>query len=204
MDAAGPPLTPVPDNATDCGLPAAPSVTEIAAARAPVALGVNTAVMVQFEPAATKTPQLFVCEKSPAFAPVIAMLETGKSPLPVLNRVTPPGALLAPKPVLANVIVEMLKVTIGAVPVPLSVAVCGLPDALSITETAAVRVPEASGVNVILIVQLVAAASEVPQLLLCAKSSPFVPVTIMEVMLNAALPVLFNVSGLAPLVVPTA
>ena len=50
-------------------------------------------------------------------------------------------------------------------PDPVRLAVCGLPVALSVTETVAVRVPVAVGLNVTLIVQLPAAATELPQLL---------------------------------------
>src|SRR5205809_845665 len=50
-------------------------------------------------------------------------------------------------------------------PDPVRLAVCGLPVALSVTETVAVRVPVVVVFNVPLIVQLPAAATELPQLL---------------------------------------
>ena len=53
----------------------------------------------------------------------------------------------------------------GDAPVPESVAVCGLPAALSAIETEALRDPEAVGVNVILIEQLAPAARLIPQVL---------------------------------------
>ena len=49
---------------------------------------------------------------------------------------------------------------------PVRLAVCGLPLALSVTLNVAVRVPVVVGVNVTLIVQLDAAATLDPQLLL--------------------------------------
>jgi hypothetical protein len=55
-----------------------------------------------------------------------------------------------------------------AVPVPVRLAVCGLPAALSVTVIVPVRVPAAVGVNVTLIVQFALAAREVPQVLVCA------------------------------------
>jgi hypothetical protein len=55
-------VTPVPDNATLCGLPAASLATETAPGRLPATLGENVTLMVQFAPAATLAPQLFVCE----------------------------------------------------------------------------------------------------------------------------------------------
>jgi hypothetical protein len=100
--------------------------------------------------------------------------------------------------------VEALKLTAGAVPVPVSATVCGLPVALSDTEMLACRVPEAVGVKVTLMVQLVAAASELPQVLVCAKSPLFVPVMLMLLRVKAALPELLSVTVLAALVVPTA
>jgi hypothetical protein len=165
IDAAAPPVVPVPLSATVCGLPLALSLTETDAVRAPATVGVKTALMVQLPPAATDEPQVLVCEKSPGSAPVIVMLEIDSVALPVLNNVMPLGALLTPTASLGNVTLEVLKLTVAAVPVPESDAVCGLPVALSLTETEACRVPEAAGVNVTLIVQLVAAARELPQLL---------------------------------------
>lgn len=49
---------------------------------------------------------------------------------------------------MANVSVLLLRPTAEAVPVPLTVNVCGLPTALSETDTVAVRFPVAVGVNV--------------------------------------------------------
>jgi hypothetical protein len=54
------------------------------------------------------------------------------------------------------------------VPVPESVTVCGLLPALSETVIAPVLSPATVGVNVTLIVQLAPAATELPQLLVCA------------------------------------
>jgi hypothetical protein len=60
------------------------------------------------------------------------------------------------------------------------------------------------GANVTLIVQLVATASELPQVLIWAKSPGFVPVMPMLLMVNKDVPVLLSVTGMAELVVPTA
>ncbi len=64
-------------------------------------------------------------------------------------------------------------------PVPERLTVCGLPLALSVMLTEAVRVPVAEGVKVTLIVQLAPAATELPHVLVCAKSPALVPVTAM-------------------------
>src|SRR5215831_10088842 len=90
------------------------------------------------------------------------------------------------------------------VPVPVKPTVCGLPLALSLIVRVPVRVPIAEGVNVMLIAQEAPAATDVPQLFVCAKSLAFVPVMAMLVMFSVALPVLLNVTACAaPLVVPT-
>jgi len=85
------------------------------------------------------------------------------------------------------------RLTAGAVPVPVRLAVWGLPLALSVRVMAALRVPVAAGVKVTLIVQLVPAATLDPQLLVCAKSPGLVPVSAMLEMLKAEFPVLFRV-----------
>jgi hypothetical protein len=69
--------------------------------------------------------------------------------------------------------------------------------------SAAVRVPEAEGVKVTLIVQLAPAATELPHALVCAKSPALVPVTAMLVMFKVALPVLRRVTVRAVLVILT-
>jgi hypothetical protein len=102
-----------------------------------------------------------------------------------------------------------LKLTAGAgalVPLPLRATVCGLPEALSVIDTLALRVPVAVGVKVTLIVQFDPAASVLDPLghvLVCAKSPLLVPVKPMLLMVKAALPLLVNVTVWAALVVLT-
>ena len=72
--------------------------------------------------------------------------------------------------------------------------VCGLPAALSVMLTEAMRVPGPEGVNVTLAVQVAPAASELPHVLVRVKSPALAPVTRMLVMLKAALPVLVAVT----------
>ncbi len=87
----------------------------------------------------------------------------------------------------------------GAMPLPVNGMLCGLFAALSVKVKVPERVPRVEGVNVTLIVQLARAASEVPQLLVGAKS----PVaTILEIA-TAPSPVLVNVAVWGALVVPT-
>jgi hypothetical protein len=92
---------------------------------------------------------------------------------------------------------------VALAPVPLSEALSGLSGALSVIVSVPARVPVAAGVNVKLIVQDAPTATDVPQLFVCAKSPAFVPVMAILVMLNAAFPVLLNVTACAALVVPT-
>jgi hypothetical protein len=96
---------------------------------------------------------------------------------------------------------------VAVAPVPDKLIVCGLPEALSVMPTDAVRVPLAVGVKVTLIAQLLPAATlplvghvvaEVK-----AKSPGFVPLSAMPVILRAALPVLESVTACAVLAVPT-
>lgn len=73
------------------------------------------------------------------------------------------------------------------------------PMASSTIESAPVRVPDAVGVNVTLMVQLAATARLAGQLLLCVKS----PLAENEEILSESVPVLVRVTDCAPLAVPT-
>jgi len=86
------------------------------------------------------------------------------------------------------------SVATGGVPVPLSVVVCGEPAALSATEMEAVKLAADAGVKVTEIVQLAAAASIAPQVVVSAKSAGFAPFRVMPVMVSAALPVFDSVT----------
>ena len=130
-----------------------------------------------------------------------------RAALPEFESVTVCAALVDVTAWLANVsdAGETLAPGVAAVvPVPARVTACGLPAALSVMVTAADRAPVAVGLNVTLIVQLpLFAATELPQVFVCAKSPLFVPVTPMLDMFNTAFPVLVNVTDCDPLVVFT-
>jgi hypothetical protein len=79
-------------------------------------------------------------------------------------------------------------------PVPERAADCGLPLALSVMVSDAVRVPEAAGVNIITIVQLPPATTEELQVLFSVKSVGSVPVNVMLEMFSAVLPELLKVT----------
>ena len=104
-----------------------------------------------------------------------------------------------------NVSVDGVRVTTGAdatVPVPVSVTLCGEPVALSARLTAAEKLPVEAGENTTEIMQLLPAASVVPQLLVCENTVALVPVIAMLVRLRVALLVLVNVTLCAALDVP--
>jgi hypothetical protein len=86
------------------------------------------------------------------------------------------------------------RLAAGAVPAPERATVWGLPLALSVILSEAARLPLAVGVKVTLIVQLAAAATELPQVLVWAKSLALAPVIARLVMLKAAVPVLLKVT----------
>ena len=92
------------------------------------------------------------------------------------------------------------RVTAGAIPVPLSVIVCGDPLALSLITKDALRAPLAPGVKVRLRVQLelgdsvVVLVAQVPAELVTAKSTAFVPLRATLLTVNGAVPLLVIVN----------
>src|SRR5579863_2873146 len=115
------------------------------------------------------------------------MLVIDSAALPLFVRVITCAALGLFKGWLLNTRLTGDSATAGALepPVPVKLALCGLPLALSATETAPVRTPAAVGLKVTVIVQLAPAAIELPQLLVCAKS----PLAVTPVRLSDAPPV---------------
>jgi hypothetical protein len=118
--------------------------------------------------------------------------------LPVLVTVIFWAELVVPTVWLAKVRLVGFKVITAPVPVPVNETVCGLPGALSATESVPVRVPVAVGVNVTEILQFEPAASVVEQVFVCAKS----PVREIPMPVNVDVPSLYSVTICAALVVP--
>jgi hypothetical protein len=117
---------PVPLRLTDCGDPAALSVTVNDAVSAPVFVGLNLTEIVQLAPAATVAPQVVVSEKEDAFVPLILMPPDliSKVALPVFLSVTTLAAVVVPTFVVANFREVGVSETTGApVPVPLRATV---------------------------------------------------------------------------------
>jgi len=113
------------------------------------------------------------------------------------------GPLVVPTAWLENVSFDVESDTDGRTAVPVRVTVCGLLPALSVTMSAAVRVPEALGLKITLMVQVEPAATDV-QVLFCEKSAAFVPeiATPVTVML-VTFPLLVMVTLCEPLLVST-
>jgi hypothetical protein len=103
--------------------------------------------------------------KSVVSAPVIVMLVMVKVAVPVLLRVIAVPAVVVPSATTPKGIDVGDSVATGPVPVPVKGADWGLPEALSVMVTAALRAPVAVGLNVTLMVQLAPAATLVPQVL---------------------------------------
>src|SRR5580698_11344244 len=104
--------------------------------------------------------QVFVCEKSDGTVPVIVMLVKLSAAAPVFFTVTV-CLLVLFKATPGNARLGGVRVTTGnapALPVPVRFTECGLPVALSVAVTVAVRVPVAIGENVTAILQLNPAA----------------------------------------------
>lgn len=146
---------------TVCGLPAALSLTLSAAVRVPLAVGLNVTLMLQLAPAPKELPQLWVCAKSPTLVPVIAIPLIVKVLVPTLVSVTVIAGLVVPMATVPKF--RLVGKSFAVVAIPASNTCCGLPAALSVTLSAAVRVPLAEGLKVTLTVQVAPAANELPQ-----------------------------------------
>lgn len=87
---------------------------------------------------------------------------------------------------------------------PLRAEICGELDALSATESVAVKLAADAGVKVTEMVQFALAASVLPQVVVAAsKSLGFVPVILMAMPVSEAVPVLKSVALIAVAVEPT-
>src|SRR5258708_19057470 len=89
-----------------------------------------------------------------------------------------------------------------SVPVPLREPVCGLPGALSATDSVPLRFPICVGLKVTLTVQLAPAANELPQVWVCAKSPASVPVIAIPQIVKLIVPTFVSVTVFAGLDVP--
>src|SRR2546429_64479 len=121
-----------------CGLPPALSVSDSVPVRAPEAVGVKVTLMVQVPPAAKVAglvgqalAPVLVAAKSPEGANELIV----KAAAPVFVSVTVIGALVVASSWLPKSRLVGANPTPGAVPFPLSVMICGLPPALSVSDS---------------------------------------------------------------------
>src|SRR5438034_535273 len=156
-----PGAVPFPLRENICGLPPASSASDSVPVRAPEAVGVKVTLMVQVPPAAKVAglvgqalAPVLVAAKSPEAANELIV----KAAAPVFVSVTVIDALVVASSWLPKSRLVGANPTPGAVPFPLSVMICGLPPALSVSDSVPVRAPEAVGVKVTLMVQFAPAA----------------------------------------------
>jgi len=204
-------VTPVPLNATICGLPVALSAMFNVAVNVPFAPGVNNTLIVQLAPAASVPVGLHIVPevgsgvpKFSAFAPLIVKPAKVTLAVLVFVTVTLSGALVVPTVCDPNVKLLGVTVTVAAalVPVPVSVTVCGLPVALSVNVIVPVRVPVTVGLNVI---ENTHGSASTAMLGHCASVAPAKsPLVVILVNVNGFPPVFDTVTICAGLVVPTA
>jgi len=141
--------TPAPDIVSKCGLPVALSTNCKVADRAPVAEGVNVTLIVALPPGATVIGSgLALYAKSPGKAPMMVMLEIMRLLVPELPTTTGVAVLGVFRLWLPKFKLAGVSVMTGApVPVPVNDTICGLPVALSVTVSVAVRRPTPAGLK---------------------------------------------------------
>lgn len=199
-----PACVPAPVKVTVCGELGALSVSTRDAARAPVAVALKSTFTVQESPGSSEAPQLFVCGKSPGFAPEIAMLVKVTVAPPRFDTVTGCEAVGCPNTALPKAKDEGETVKSVERPVPVKGMVWGLAGASSVKDKFALREPAAAGVKVSLTVQVAEGARVAAQVFAeITKSEAFVPVTVIEDMFRAALPVFISVTVMGADVVLT-
>jgi hypothetical protein len=128
---------PVPERLTVCGLLLALSLTFMVAVRVPIAPGVKVTEILHQDFSARSPPQVFVCVKSLGSAPVNVMLLIVNAVGRLLASMTMSTAPAVSTVRAANV-KEVGETIAGKTPVPVSVAVWGVFDALSVTVSVAV------------------------------------------------------------------
>src|SRR5882757_8025129 len=116
--------------------------------------------MAQLEPGDRLLPHELICPKS---AGLVVTLAITRGAAPVSLRVTVCGNPLVATNWFGKVMLDGEILATGATALPVSIALCGLPGALSVMINDAVRVPEVAGVKIMLNVQPTPAGTLVPQ-----------------------------------------
>jgi hypothetical protein len=185
------------------GLLGALSLNERLPDAAPPAVGLNVTATVQVAAAATAFEvEQVVPAVAMAKGPVAAIELRVRLALPVLVSVTVCDKLVVPTGSDGKV-GDAEKLTVGPVPVPLKLTVCGLPLALSVNESVPEAEPPEVGAKMTATVHVDPAVTgfEVEQVvpeLAMAKG----PVTVIAVKVRFALPVLVRVTVCAVLLLP--
>lgn len=118
----------------------------------PAAEGVNVTLTWQVLPGVTVAPVQVsaLLAKAVGLVPPIAAVDTVRLPVPVLVTVSLRAELVVCGVWLGKLNPEAEKPTAALVPLPLKVTVCGLPLALSVNISEALKLPAVGGVNVTL------------------------------------------------------
>src|SRR5260370_644646 len=161
-------FVPVPVSGTVCGLPVALSVMVNVPARAPVAVGVNVTLIVQFAFTASVAGligQALAPVLVPAKSPEPAMELIVRGPVPVFVSVTVCAALVVFSSWLPKVRLVGASPTsgVGFAPVPVSAMFCGLVLSPSVRTSVAVSAAATDGLNVTLTMKEAPAAMLAPQ-----------------------------------------
>ena len=159
--------------------------------------------MEQLAPAASVLPQLLMVANELGLTPPRAMPVMFSVAVPGFDNVTTCGPLVPPVVWLPKDTLDGDKTACGATPVPESAAVWGDPVALSLTEIAAVSVPDTAGTKVTDRLQLAPAARVEPHPLFKLNDDAFGPVTLMLLIFSVAWPGLDNDRTCAVLGCPT-
>lgn len=176
------------------GLIGSELVTTTDALRIPLRVGVTVTSSVQLVRAGSSTPHPFATSAKSEMLPrpiEMPLMINGASPL--LERMRDCAALVVAMTWIPNINGTGRMLATGAIPLPLSATLCGLPGALSVTETMADLKPRASGLNAIEIAQLNPAATVRRQVVVLVKSVAFAPVITMLPIDVGAKPVLASV-----------
>jgi hypothetical protein len=197
---------PVPVSVTDCGDPVAVSVTVSLPESDAAEAGKNATYTEQEAPAASEVPQVPICWNDVGLVPASTIEFRVTAEALVFFTVTTCAVVATPTPDCGKAIEVGDNVMVPPpVPVPLSVAVCGEPDALSVTASVTLNASAAPGLNSTETVQLALAASDAPQVLPEIRNEPTcAPVRASEVSVTDADPVFFTMTVCAALVEPTA
>jgi hypothetical protein len=179
----------VPVNDTVCGDEAALSVMDNVAEYVATAGGLNARYTLQVAAGASVAPQPFNPTKAEGLVPVSAIELKLMVAVPVLVRVTVTAADVVPCRVTGNGILVMPNFKVGAaLPVPVSVTLCGEPTALSVKFSVAESAAAESGLKATNIWHDDPAASELPQVPISRNEVGLVPPSAIELMVSAAVP----------------